>query len=822
MGKIRVQDLARTIGMEDQDLIFKLRSIGVRVEGADALVETEILKAVLEGKKLAAPREVIVRDEEPPPSAAPPRRPAPGRRTPAYPPRPPRPRSQIVSSDPRIPTIPTRTRPEKATTPETTPLVEAAPTTQTPQPVAEVAATPTPAVATPKALRTPDVVPTKGPTKSKEKGKKGRRPTAPREQDLHAYIGKIEEDKIDEVVDAVESVQKAAGRRARRADRKEAARTGSQDPSSTNDGTVTIVQGMTIRDFSEKLGIKSKDLIKKLFKKGVMANINHVLDPALAEELGIEFGIETKLVSFEEEVQIQQEETLGADRKEEGTEQRPPVVTIMGHVDHGKTTLLDTIRSSRVVDSEAGGITQHIAAYQAESQGRKLVFLDTPGHEAFTQLRARGASATDIVVLVVAADDGVMPQTLEAIDHAKAADVPLLIAINKIDKNNANPDRVKNELSERGLTTEEWGGDTVMVPISALKSEGVDNLLEMILLTADLLELKCTPELPGQGAVLEARKEVGRGIIATILVQDGSVSIGDTFVAGATWGRVRSMVNDLGERVKAVGPATPVEITGFQEVPDAGDLFQVVKEESKARGIAEFRQHEQRRRELAPAHGKLSLEQLFSRIQDGDVKELPVVIKADVQGSVEVLRDTVVKLGTEKVQVKVIRGSVGAITTNDVLLASSSDAIIIGFNVRPERNAADLADKEGVDVRLHTIIYELTDELTKAMVGLLDPTFKEVTNGRAEVRELFKIPRIGVIAGCHVVEGSIPRSASARLLRDNVVVHDGKVSSLRRFKDDASEVRTGFDCGIGLDRYQDFKPGDIIEAYSHEEVAQTL
>ncbi|MBZ0113555.1 MAG: translation initiation factor IF-2 [Thermoanaerobaculia bacterium] len=816
MGKIRVQDLARTIGMEDQDLIFKLRSIGVRVEGADALVETEILKAVLEGKKLAAPREVIVRDEEPPASAvAPPRRAPAGRRTPAYPPRPPaRSRTQIVSSEPRIQTIPARQRP--ATPPAAATPVAAETAVASTEVVESVETAP----AAPETMARDT---NKEATKSKEKSKvKGRRPSDDDEQDLHAYIGKIEEDKIDEVVEAVEAVHTSQSRRSRRADRKEAARSGSPSTPTATEGTVTIVEGMTVRDFSEKLGLKSKDLIKKLFERGIMANINHTLSPELAEELGMEFGIETKLVSFEEEVQIQQEENLGADRKEEGTESRPPVVTIMGHVDHGKTTLLDTIRSSRLVESEAGGITQHIAAYQAESQGRKLVFLDTPGHEAFTQLRARGASATDIVVLVVAADDGVMPQTLEAIDHAKAANVPLIVAINKIDKNNANPERVKTELSERGLTAEDWGGDTVMVPISALKKEGIDNLLEMILLTADIQELKCTPELPGQGAVLEARKEVGRGIIATILVQDGSVSIGDTFVAGATWGRVRSMVNDLGERVKHAGPATPVEITGFQEVPDAGDLFQVVQEEAKARSIAEFRQHEQRRRELAPAHGKLSLEQLFSRIQDGDVKELPVVIKADVQGSVEVLKDTLVKLGTEKVQVKVIHGSVGAITTNDVLLASASDAIVIGFNVRPERNAADLADKEGVDIRLHTIIYELTDELTKAMVGLLDPTYKEVTRGRAEVRELFKVPRVGQIAGCHVIEGSIPRSASARLLRDNVVVHDGKITSLRRFKDDASEVRTGFDCGIGLDRYQDFKPGDIIEAYSQEEVAQTL
>jgi translation initiation factor IF-2 len=415
-----------------------------------------------------------------------------------------------------------------------------------------------------------------------------------------------------------------------------------------------------------------------------------------------------------------------------------------------------------------------------------------------------------------------MPQTVEAIDHARAAGVPIVVAINKVDKPNANLDRVKKELADHELLVEDWGGSVVAVPVSALKGEGIEELLEMILLTADLLELQAAPDIPAQGAVLEARKEVGRGTVATVLVQNGTLRVGDAFVSGATSGRVRSMLNDLGERVEVAGPATPVEVAGFSDVPEAGDLFQVVQNESKAREIAQFRQEQQRRKELQPTTGKLSLEQLFDRIQEGQVKELPVVIKADVQGSVEVLRDALVKLSTEKVRVEVIHSAVGAISTNDVLLASASDAIVVGFNVRPERQATDLAEKEAVDIRLHTVIYEITDEMKKAMVGLLEPTFEEVTRGRAEVREIFKVPRVGTVAGCHVVEGVVPRNAPIRLLRDNVVVFTGRISSLKRFKEDVSEVRSGFDCGISLEGFQDLKPGDEIEAFAREEVAQTL
>jgi translation initiation factor IF-2 len=615
----------------------------------------------------------------------------------------------------------------------------------------------------------------------------------------------------------------ASARGLRRAERREA--TGDlpkaelQFKDARPEGPITITEHMTVRDFAEKLGVKAKDLIKMLFSQGVMAAINHMIDTDLATKVATDLDVEFLLVSAEEEVQIQHE----TEQDDVERQTRPPVVTVMGHVDHGKTTLLDAIRKAKVAEGEAGGITQHIGAYQVETEdGRKLAFLDTPGHEAFTMMRARGARATDIVVLVVAADDGVMPQTIEAIDHARAAEVPIVIAINKIDKDNANPDRVKKDLADQGLLVEDWGGDAVSIHLSALKGEGIDELLEMILLNAELLELKAAPELPAKGIVLEARKEIGRGMIATILVQDGTLQTGDVFVAGSSWGRVRMMISDSGERLKSAGPSTPVEVTGFTDLPAAGDIFQIFTDENKARTLANQRRVETRQRELAPRTAKISLEQLFEQIGKDEVKELPVIVKADVQGSVEVLRDSLKKASTEKVKVKVIHASAGAISTNDVILASASNAIIIGFNVRPERKASAMAEREEVEIRLHTVIYELLDELKLAMAGLLEPTLKEVQKGIAEVRETFKVPKIGVVAGCFVTEGTIPRSAQVRLLRDNVVIWGGRLSSLRRFKDDATEVRTGFECGIGLESFQDFKPGDQIEAFIHEEVPATL
>jgi translation initiation factor IF-2 len=801
------------MGIPEQDLTFKLKSIGVRIDDDEARIDSEIIQAILEGKRLPQPREVILRDAEAKASAPSPlRRRPPARRLPSNMVKPGRRRSLIQKVEPRIKTLPPSEKPAPAPPVATAPVGAGETTSSVPRD------TPPPVVETTEKKAYPA-------KETKTKRPKKVQPEIDAE-DLRAYRGSVRDlEKEDTEAEAMEPGLSTRSRR--RAQRREEKKQSDQSENilsfkqAAPEEAITLSEGMTVRDFADKLGVKSKDLIKMLFQQGNLVTINHVLEPDTALAIAEQLGVEARLVSFEEEVQLQQEATLGASASQ-GSEVRGPVVTIMGHVDHGKTTLLDTIRASKVADGESGGITQHIGAYQVTAKGQSIAFLDTPGHEAFTLMRARGARVTDLVVLVVAADDGVMPQTVEAIDHAKAAGVPIVVAINKIDKADANPDRVKKELSEHGLTVEAWGGDTVSIEISAKNNEGVSELLEMILLTADLLELKATPELPAIGVVLEARKEVGRGIMATVLVQDGTIHAGDLFVSGATWGRVRSMNDDLGQKIGDAGPSTPVEISGLNGLPEAGDLFQIVSSESQARSIAEFRQQEHRKKELAPVQGKISLEQLFDQIQEGAVKELPVVLKADVQGSVEVLIDTLTKLSTDQVKIQVILSGVGAITTNDILLASASSAIVVGFNVRPEKNATDLAEKEQVDVRLHTVIYEISDEIKKSMTGLLEPTFKDVDKGRAEVRELFKVPKFGSVAGSHVVEGVIPRNASVRLLRDNVVVYQGKISSLRRFKEDVSEVRSGFDCGIRLDKYQDVKPGDIIEAYVQETVAPTL
>ncbi|HTO75621.1 MAG TPA: translation initiation factor IF-2, partial [Thermoanaerobaculia bacterium] len=586
-------------------------------------------------------------------------------------------------------------------------------------------------------------------------------------------------------------------------------------------GPVFLSEGVTVKELSEKLGVLAKDIVRLLLQRGTMATINQPLDAATAIQIAKEVGVEAAVVSFEEEMELSRTPAAAETAPAADRVPRAPVVTVMGHVDHGKTSLLDAIRQTKVAQGEAGGITQHIGAYRVDVQGRPIVFLDTPGHEAFTTMRARGAKATDIVVLVVAADDGVMPQTIEAIDHARAAKVPIVVAINKIDKANANPDRVKKELADRNVLLESWGGDVPSAEISALKKQGIDHLLELILLSADLLELTASTSGEARGVVLEARREAGRGNIATVLVQSGTVKVGDVFFAGSAFGRVRSMHDDRGEKLDSAGPATPIEITGFEDLPQAGDPFQVTEDESKARSVVSFRR-EREREKASAASSKFSLDQLFSKIQEGRIKELPIILKADVTGSVEVLSQSLKNLSNEKVKVSLLHAGVGAININDVLLASASGAIIVGFNVRPEKKAEAEAEKDGVEIRLHTVIYHVTDEIKAAMEGLLEPTLKEVAQGRAEVRNTFKVPKFGVVAGCYVTEGSISRSSSLRLLRDNRVVYEGKVGSLRRFKDDVSEVKQGFECGIGLDRYQDVKVGDIIEAYQVEKVAGVM
>jgi translation initiation factor IF-2 len=579
---------------------------------------------------------------------------------------------------------------------------------------------------------------------------------------------------------------------------------------------IAITEGVTLKELAEKMDIKSKYIIQKLISKGILASINQTLDLDVAKEVCAEFGFKAAVISFEQEAEIKQEVE---DRLEDHVT-RSPVVTIMGHVDHGKTSLLDAIRETNVTATEAGGITQHIGAYRVITKGRGITFLDTPGHEAFTLMRARGAQATDIVVLVVAADDGVMPQTIEAIHHAKAANVPIIVAINKVDKPGAQPERVKQALSDQGLVAEDWGGDVVMVLVSAKMKTNLDLLLEMILLVADLKDLKANPKRLAQGVVLEAKVDRGRGCVATVLVQNGILRVGDSFVAGAVHGRVRALINDRGMHSEEAGPSVPVEIQGLQDLPQAGDTFQVFEDAIKARHVAEYRQAKLREQSLRSS-ARLSLQALFQQMREGKIKELQLILKADVQGSVEVLTDMLNKLSTDKAKVHILHGGAGAITETDVLLASASNAIIIGFNVRPERKAQDLAEEEGVEIRLYTVIYNVTNDIKNAMIGMLEATTHEKYMGRAEVRDTFRVPKFGFVAGSYIVDGVIRRHAEIRLLRDNVVIHEGKIGSLRRFKDDVSEVKSGYECGIGVEHFSDIKVGDIIEAYVIEKVQPT-
>jgi translation initiation factor IF-2 len=572
---------------------------------------------------------------------------------------------------------------------------------------------------------------------------------------------------------------------------------------------ITITEGVTVRDLAEKLDVRAKDVLKILLDRGIFASINQALDTPTATSLAEAFNGIVNVITFEEDVVRE----VALEEKPENLVPRPPVVTVMGHVDHGKTSLLDAIRETEVAAGEAGGITQHIGASEVHIDGRKVVFIDTPGHEAFTRMRARGAKVTDIVVLVVAADDGVMPQTQEAIDHAKAAGVPIVVAINKIDKPEAQPERVKRQLSERGLMPEEWGGDTVMVEVSAKQKKNLSKLLEMLLLVADLRELKANPKSPGAGTVLESRVDRGRGPVATVLVQTGTLNAGDVFICGAVYGKVRAMFDDHGRPVKSAGPSTPVEVLGLQGAPEAGDQFQVA-DEARARHIVEFRQGKLREANLAKSAGaRITLDQLHEQLRAGEVKELPLVIKADVQGSVEVLSEMLPKLSDDRVKLKIIHASIGAVTENDVLLASASGAIIVAFNVRPDRKASDLAQREGVEIRPHSVIYEVSDEIKKAMTGLLEPVFKETHLGRAEVRDTFRVKGVGMIAGCYVVDGILKRDADVRVLREGVVVYTGKISSLRRFKDDVNEVRSGFECGASVSNFNDIKVGDVLECF---------
>lgn len=581
--------------------------------------------------------------------------------------------------------------------------------------------------------------------------------------------------------------------------------------------TLKLREGMTVKEFAELISIKVSDVMKKFMELGHMTTINEPVDIDAAMLIADSVGIKLEVMAVEEEL-IVEEEAEDLSR----LSLRPPVVTIMGHVDHGKTSLLDAIRETKVTETEAGGITQYIGAYKVKLKGKDIVFLDTPGHEAFTALRARGAKVTDVVVLVIAADDGVMPQTIEAIDHARAANVPILVAINKIDKPEANLQKVRTELAERGILSEEWGGQNIFVEVSAKKRIGIEHLLEMILLQAEVMELKANPDRLAKGTIIEAKLDKGRGPVATVLVQAGTLKIGDNFLAGTSVGRVRALIDDTGKRIQTAGPSTPVEVIGFPEVPTAGAVFTAVDDEKRARQIALTRLQKERLAEMAKRR-KLTLDDLYAKIKEGEVKDLNMIIKGDVQGSVEATRDALERITHPQVKVKVIHTAVGGINESDVMLAAASNAIVIGFNVRPEIKASQTAEKEGVDIRLYNIIYEAIEDVKKALEGLLEPTLKEKILGRAEVRQTFQVSRIGTIAGCYVIDGAVSRASDGvRIIRDNIVIYEGKLSSLKRFKDDVREVQTGYECGITIENYNDMKVGDIIENYVIEKIAGKL
>jgi translation initiation factor IF-2 len=588
-------------------------------------------------------------------------------------------------------------------------------------------------------------------------------------------------------------------------------------PAAPRKKTLKLQEGTTVKEFAELISVKLSDVIKKFMELGYMPTINQPVDTDAALLIAENFGVKLELAAIEEDtVDIEAPEDLSK------VIPRAPVVTIMGHVDHGKTSLLDAIRETKVTESEAGGITQHIGAYKVNLSGKDIVFLDTPGHEAFTSMRARGAKVTDIVVLVVAADDGVMPQTVEAINHARAAKVPIVVAVNKIDKPEANLSKVRNELSELGIISEEWGGQNIFVEVSAKKRIGIEHVLEMILLQAEMMELKANPDKAARGTIIEAKLDKGRGPVATVLVQSGSLHAGDAFLSGTHAGKVRALIDDSGKRITEAGPSTPVEVIGFADVPSSGDIFTVVEDEKRARQVALVRQQKERLAEIART-GKLTLDDLYAKIKEGEIRELYIIIKGDVQGSVEAMKDALEHISHPQVKVKVIHSSVGGINESDVMLATASSAIIIGFNVRPEFKASQVAEKEAVDIRLYNVIYEAIEDVKKALEGLLEPTLREKTLGRAEVRQIFPISRIGTVAGCYVLDGTISRSSDGtRIIRDNIVAYDGKISSLKRFKEDVREVQAGYECGIMIENFNDLKVGDILENYIIEKIAAKL
>lgn len=644
--------------------------------------------------------------------------------------------------------------------------------------------------------------------------------TRPSVIDLEKYNNdKIEElvpDKVKDDGPAKKKIRKGAGKREKNDPKVEKVANKLPEKKKEKAIVVQIPEEITVADLAEKLKKTGAEIVKKLMMLGIMATINQTIDFDTAALIAEDFG-----AKVEKEIIVTEEDILFNDVEDDPASLKPrsPIVVVMGHVDHGKTSLLDAIRETNVIATEAGGITQHIGAYRVSTNGKEITFLDTPGHEAFTAMRARGAQVTDIAILVVAADDGVMPQTIEAINHAKAAKVNIIVAVNKMDKEGANPDRVKQELTEYGLVPEEWGGDTIVVPVSALKKEGIDHLLEMVLLVSEMQELKANPDRLAKGTVVEAKLDKGRGPVATVLVQNGTLRTGDVLVAGTAVGRIRAMMDDKGRKVKSAGPSVPVEILGLSEVPEAGDVFYAVEDEKKAREVVEKRKEKIKEEQFKSQH-KVSLDDLFNQIKEGEMKELNIIIKADVQGSAEAVKQSLEKLSNNEVRIKTIHTGVGAITESDVMLATASNAIIIGFNVRPDSGARASAEQQEVDIRLYRVIYNAIEEMEAAMKGLLEPTYKEVILGHAEVRATFKVSGVGTIAGCYVTDGKITRNSQVRIIRDGVVVHEGVLASLKRFKDDAKEVASGYECGIGIEKFNDIKEGDVIESFMMEEVKQ--
>ncbi|GAB4483255.1 MAG: translation initiation factor IF-2 [Thermodesulfovibrionales bacterium] len=830
MSKLRIYELAKKINKSNKDVLDALAILGVEGKTHSSSIEDEIAEKIIRAfspkpaEKTAAPKKEAAASTEPRPKPAAKEHKKPAEQPKKKEERPPAPKpapSQPAAEQKKpqakpvphpVEAKPAAPKPAHDERPAPAAAKQPEPPVQEPEKAAEPEA-----AAEPFIPETPTIVPgeieeAKIPDRFKkeiEAEKIEKFKAKPGLQRAFQTIRKIEPKKWD-------AKQFKKGDRPRGPYRPEA-----RQPFQTTaprKKNLKLREGTTVKEFSELLGLKFSDVIKKFMELGYMPTINQPVDPDAALIVAESFGMKLELASVEEDLNVEEEVQESA----EDLQPRAPVVTIMGHVDHGKTSLLDAIRETKVTETEAGGITQHIGAYKINLKGKDIVFLDTPGHEAFTSMRARGAKVTDIVVLVVAADDGVMPQTIEAINHARAANVSIVVAINKIDKPEANPSRVKNELAERGIIAEDWGGQDIFVEVSAKKRMGIEHLLEMILLQAEVLELKANPHRLAKGTIIEAKLDKGRGPVATLLVQTGTLKVGDALLSGVHVGKVRALSDDTGKRIQEAGPSTPVEVIGFAEVPSAGDIFTVVEDEKRARQIALTRQQKQRAQESTKAK-KLTLDELYTKIKEGQIKELDIIIKGDVQGSVEALRDALENITHPEVKVKVIHASVGGINESDVMLATASNAIIIGFNVRPESKASQTAEKEGIDIRLYNIIYEAIESVKKALEGLLEPTLTERVLGRAEIRQTYHVSRVGTIAGSYVTEGMVSRACDGiRILRDNIVVYEGRLGSLKRFKDDVREVQAGYECGITIENYNDLKVGDVIENFVIEKIATKL